>query len=71
MGNEMSEFRFTFVRYTDGGMEEQGRAVSADTLEEATVEAEGFCQRNDCRISRVEWFDQEAQRWRQSDVCYA
>jgi hypothetical protein len=67
----MNEYRFTFVRYKDGGMEENGRAVSADSLEEATAEAEGFCKRNQCQISRVEWFDDEAQRWRQSDVCYA
>jgi hypothetical protein len=67
----MNEYRFTFVRYNDGGMEEQGRAVSADSLEEATAEAQGFCRRNQCQISRVEWFDEELERWQQSDVQYA
>jgi hypothetical protein len=67
----MNEYRFTFVRYKDGGMEENGRAVSADSLEEATAEAGRFCKRHDCMICSVEWFDEEAKRWRQSDVQYA
>jgi hypothetical protein len=66
----MNEYRFTFTRYGDDGMEEQGRAVTADDLDEAVAEAEGFCKRNKCRISKVEWFDEDGERWRQSDVSY-
>jgi hypothetical protein len=67
----MNEYRFTFVRHNDGGMEENGRTVSADSLEEATAEAQSFCRRNQCQISRVEWFDDEERCWRNSDVQYA
>jgi hypothetical protein len=67
----MNEYRFTFTRYSDGGMEEQGRIINAENLEEATVEAQSFCRRNQCKISRVEWYDEEAERWQNSVVQYA
>jgi hypothetical protein len=66
----MSEFRFTFVRGAPE-REERRESFHADSMEEAAAEAGRFCKRHDCMICSVEWFDEEAKRWRQSDVCYA
>jgi len=71
MANCLNEYRFTFIRHNEGEIEEQGRTVNAANLEEATAEAQSFCRRNQCKISRIEWYDEEAERWRQSDVQYA
>ena len=65
----MNEFQFTFMRYSNGGMEENGRLVKAASLEEAAAKAQRFCDANDCHIKGVEWWDEEEERWQQSIVC--
>jgi hypothetical protein len=66
----MQEYRFTFVR---GAPERETKSESfqASSMEDAAAQAGRFCKRHDCMICGVEWFDEEAKRWRQSDVCYA
>lgn len=66
-----NEYRFTFTRWTPQGPEENSDSVPADSLEDAMQWADGFCQRHNCRVSRIEWFDEEAGRWLNSVVSYA
>lgn len=67
----MKEFQFTFIRYSDDGLEEKGGLIEAADLDDATVKAQRFCERNQCRIKHVEWYDEEDGRWQNSDVQYA
>lgn len=67
----MIEFRVTFVRYNDEGMEERGSLIEAADLDEAASKALEFCKRNRCHLKRVEWYDEEEERWINSDVQYA
>lgn len=66
----MKDYGFTFTRWTDQGPEENSDKAPFATLDDALEWADGFCQRHNCKVSRIEWFDEDLQRWQNSSVAY-
>lgn len=62
------EFTFTFTRHKGGTIEENTDSIKAVNLDEAVKWATGFCERHNCTMSRIIWFDEEAQIWRNSVI---
>jgi hypothetical protein len=65
------EYRFTFTRWTEKGpLESHDVAPFCQSFDAAIVWASGVCERNECRISSIEWYDEDLQRWQRSSVSY-
>lgn len=64
------DYTFTFVRHNAGEMQDRKEDIPAHSFDEAVTMATAFCDIHECRISYVEWFDEELQLWQRSAVSY-